>query len=287
MTERAHRYGWVPDHADQRDLKYIVPHEVASALPSAVDLRPLCPDVYDQGKLGSCSANAIAAAIEFEQRKLKALRQFVPSRLFVYYNERVLLNTVDTDSGSPLRGGMKTVNHIGVCPEDQQGDPANWPYDLTQYTTRPPDACYAAAQHVRAVRYQRLDHALEALKGCLAEGYPFVFGFTVYENFESILVRDTGVAPLPAQGEQVLGGHAVMAVGYDDARAALLVRNSWGPDWGEKGYFYLPYDYIFKHGLARDFWTVRLITNDQTTPQASGNATTVSAGVTPPPPSDS
>ncbi len=284
MIEHSHRYGWIPDLADHRDLKYVVPREVASALPPAVDLRPGCPPVYDQGKLGSCSANAIAAAIEFEQRKLKTPQQFIPSRLFVYYNERVLLNTVDADSGSPLRGGMKTVNHIGVCPEDQQGDPANWPYDVTQYTTRPPDACYAAAQHVRALRYQRLDHALGALKGCLAEGYPFVFGFTVYENFESILVKDTGVAPLPAQDERVIGGHAVMAVGYDDARAALLVRNSWGPDWGDKGYFYLPYDYIFNRGLARDFWTIRLISDDETTSQASGDATMAPAGVTPPPP---
>lgn len=262
MTDVAHRYGWIPDSADQRDMMHVVPAEVAAALPAVVDLRPLCPPVYDQGKLGSCSANAIAAAIAFEQRKLDAPQQFTPSRLFIYYNERVLLNTVNADTGSPLRGGMKTVHHIGVCPEDQQNDPANWPYDPAQYAVKPPDTCYASAQHVRAVRYLRLDHTLAGLKGCLAQGYPFVFGFTVYENFESMLVKDTGVAPLPTQGERVLGGHAVMAVGYDDERETLTVRNSWGPTWGDNGYFYLSYDYIFKRGLARDFWTIRLTSDN-------------------------
>lgn len=271
MTTLERRYGWIPDLADQRDLTYVVPAEVAAVLPSAVDLRPHCPPVYDQGKLGSCSANAIAAAIAFEQRKLNEPQPFTPSRLFIYYNERVLLGTVNADSGSPLRGGMKAVNHVGVCPEDEQDDSANWPYDPAQYTVRPPDTCYAAALHVRALRYQRIDHSLPAMKGRLAEGHPFVFGFTVYENFEGILVKDTGMAPLPARGERVIGGHAVMAVGYDDAREALLVRNSWGTDWGDQGYFYLPYDYIFKRRLARDFWTIRLISDEQGAPQTAGN----------------
>ena len=282
MKSATKRYGWIPDLSDQRDLIYIVPVEVAQALPSAVDLRPLCPPVYDQGSLGSCTANAIAAAIAFEQRKLDAPQRFTPSRLFIYYNERALQGTVSADTGAPLRDGMKTVNHVGVCPEDQPEEVANWPYNPAQFTSRPPEDCYAAARHVRALRYQRLDHAVHALKGCLAEGFPFVFGITVYESFEGPQVKQTGMVTLPAAGERLIGGHAVMAVGYDDTRDTLTVRNSWGPNWGDQGYFYLPYDYVFARGLARDFWTIRLISD--TVPTAQANATkTANASVAPSP----
>ncbi len=279
-------YGWIPDLSDQRDLMYIVPIEVAQALPSAIDLRPHCPPVYDQGSLGSCTANAIAAAIAFEQRKLEIPQPFTPSRLFIYYNERALQGTINADTGAPLRDGMKTVNHVGVCPEDQPEEVANWPYNPPQFASRPPADCYAAARHVRALRYQRLDHTPHALKGCLASGYPFVFGITVYESFEGAQVKQTGVVPLPAAGERLIGGHAVMAVGYDDERKMLTARNSWGPNWGDQGYFYLPYDYIFAKGLARDFWTIRLISDtvpDAGSPTQTTATKTADASVTPSP----
>ena len=253
------RYGWIPDLPDQRDEGHEVPIEIVLALPSAVDLRPLCPPVYDQGRLGSCTANAIAAAIAFEQRKLAEPLLFTPSRLFIYYNERSLQDTINADTGAPLREGMKVVNRMGVCPEDELDNTANWPYDPTQFAARPHDPCYAAARHVRALRYQRLRHSLEDLKGCLAEGYPFVFGFTVYTSFEGLQVRETGAMALPEPDDTVVGGHAAMAVGYDDTRQVLIVRNSWGPEWGDHGYFYMPYEYLIARGLARDFWTIRLI----------------------------
>jgi C1A family cysteine protease len=261
VTSSTQHYGWIPDLPDQRDLVHVVPTEVAQALPSAVDLRTFCPAVYDQGKLGSCTANAIAAALAFDQRKLETPQRFTPSRLFIYYNERALQGTASADTGAPLREGMKAVNHAGVCPEDQPEDTANWPYDPTQFASRPPDTCYAEARHVRALHYRRLNHSLDSLKGCLAEGYPFVFGITVYESFESPQVKQTGAVVMPEKHESVIGGHAMMAVGYDDARQALIVRNSWGPNWGDQGYCYLPYDYLIARGLARDFWTIRLITD--------------------------
>lgn len=270
-------YGWIPDLPDQRDQGYVVSIEIVRTLPQVVDLRAQCPPVYNQGSLGSCTANALAAAIAFEQRKFPTPLHFTPSRLFIYYNERALQNTTTADTGAPLREGMKATNRMGVCPEDDLENTANWPYDPTQFAVRPNNPCYVAARHVRALRYQRLRHALEDLKGCLAEGYPFVFGFTVYTSFESDQVKQTGVMSLPEPGETLVGGHAVMAVGYDDTRRVLIVRNSWGPGWGDAGYFYMPYEYLIARGLARDFWTIRLISHTSSDSDSDSDAVTTKA----------
>jgi C1A family cysteine protease len=248
------RYGWIPDLPDQRDQLYAAPMPTLAALPASADLRPNCPPVYDQGQLGSCTANAIAAAIEFDQMRQKLPKKFVPSRLFIYYNERVIEGTVGTDSGAQIRDGIRTVAHQGACPEDE------WQYDITKFADQPPPGCYQDAALDRVVTYQRLVPSLTQMKGCLASGFPFVFGFTVYASFESPDVAKTGQVPMPALGEQVLGGHAVMAVGYNDAQQRFTVRNSWGAGWGMKGYFTMPYAYLLQAGLASDFWTIRLVT---------------------------
>ena len=186
-----------------------------------MDLRAQCPPVYDQGQLGSCTANAIAAAIEFDRLKQK-LNDFTPSRLFVYYNERAIEHSVDSDSGAQIRDGIKSVARQGDCPETE------WPYVIAKFRTKPPKKCYADALKYKVVLYQRVTQALSQLKGCIASGWPFVFGFTVYEGFESAQVAKSGHAGLPKSGEAVIGGHAVVAVGYDDARQWFIVRNSWG-----------------------------------------------------------
>jgi len=253
MSYRVARYGWLPDLPDQRDRLYVAaPMEKPGVLPVWVDLRPQCPPVYDQGQLGSCTANAIAAAIEFDRRKQR-LPDFVPSRLFIYYNERAMEHTVDSDSGAQIRDGIKSVNRLGDCPETK------WPYVIARFRTRPPAKCYAEALKYRAVLYQRVVQTTAQIKSCLASGYPVVFGFTVYESFESAPVARTGQVPLPRPGETAVGGHAVVAVGYDDTRGRFIVRNSWGTRWGQKGYFTLPYAYAADGDLASDFWTIRLV----------------------------
>lgn len=258
MPHKVARYGWLPDLPDQRDHLYAAPPAVISALPSSVDLTSKCPPVYDQGQIGSCTANSIAGALEFDRLK-QGLQDFVPSRLFIYYNERAMEGTVNSDSGAMIRDGIKSVGTLGDCPENL------WPYDGSPFppnpklTQKPTQACYAQALKYKAIQYQRLSQILNQLKGCLASGYPFVFGFTVYESFESNTVAQTGHAPLPSPREAVIGGHAVMAVGYDDSHQWFIIRNSWGTGWGLKGYFTLPYSYLTDRHLSSDFWTIRLV----------------------------
>ena len=248
---RIKRFGWIPDLPDQRDHVYAAPAQIGP-LPASVDLRPACPPVYDQGQLGSCTANAIGAALEFDQMKQQT-DVFTPSRLFIYYSERVMEGTVDEDSGAMIRDGIKSVAKQGAPHEKI------WPYVIAKFRTKPSAAAYRDAKKHQAVLYQRVAQTPDQLKGCLASGFPFVFGFSVYESFETQAVAKSGHAPMPKPGERQLGGHAVMAVGYDDASGRFVVRNSWGPKWGLKGYFTLPYAYLLDDNLADDFWTIRLV----------------------------
>jgi len=259
------RYGWKPDRPDQRDHSYAVPPQVLKTISGLVDLRPQCPAVYDQGAIGSCTANAIAGALEFEMMK-QSLPSFTPSRLFIYYNERNIEGTVPVDAGAFIRDGIKSVASLGDCPESE------WTYDATpadpttnlfpplaKAAERPNDQCYADAVIHKALSYQVVDQNLADMKGCLSSGYPFIFGFTVYPSFESPDVASSGIVPMPGADENSIGGHAVLAVGYDDSQNMFIVRNSWGPGWGKAGYFYMPYAYLLDDNLANDFWTIRLV----------------------------
>jgi len=252
-TRKIQRYGWQPDLPDHRDHLYAASPAILTTLPKQADLKSKCPAVYDQGQLGSCTANSIAAAVEFDQMKQRLASIFVPSRLFIYYNERAIEGTVASDSGAMIRDGIKSIAQQGVCPEP------DWPYNISKFATKPPAKCYAEAAANKAISYQRLVQNLDQFKGCLASGFPFVFGFTVYEEFESAAVAKTGLVQMPAAGEKPIGGHAVLAVGYDDATQRFTVRNSWGSKWGIKGYFTIPYAYLVDKNLSSDFWTVRVM----------------------------
>jgi len=253
MAKNIQWYGWKRDNPDIRDFKYFAPRELVEELPSKVDLTSQCPPVFNQGALGSCVANAIGSAHQFEQKKQDETKDFTPSRLFTYYNAREMEGTVDSDSGAEIRDGIKSVVKQGVCHESQ------WGYNIPNFRTKPADACYTDALNHQVLSYWSITQTLEQMKGCLAAGHPFVFGFAVYDGFESDAVAKTGEMQMPKIGEGIVGGHAVMAVGYDDATQRFIVRNSWGEDWGINGNFTMPYEYIINSSLAADFWTIRTV----------------------------
>ena len=246
MTTR--RYYWIPDRKDLRDCPYEKRKGPRAKLPLSVDLRSRCSPVEDQGSLGSCTAHALVANMEFLEES--GGEAFSPlSRLFVYFNERQIEGDISEDHGARLRDGIKSLKQWGVCPERQ------WPYRPDLVFEKPPSEAYARAAARKVSKYERLK-TLEEMKDCLASGSPFVFGFVVYPSFESIEVTRTGLASMPKPGEQPLGGHAVMAVGYDDATHRITAKNSWGSSWGDSGFFSLPYEYLTQ-GLAGDFWSIK------------------------------
>jgi len=258
-VQRIKKFGWVPDLPDARDHLYAAPLRALGALPAKVDLRKQLPKtIYDQGQLGSCTGNAIACAFQFDRMKQKCpnAQNLTPSRLFIYFNERTMEDSVNEDSGAQIRDGIKSVVKLGVCFEEGAN---SWPYDIKKFTKRPPAPCFKAALANQATQYSRLVSTLSQLKGCLASGYPFVFGFSVYEGFEGPAVAKTGELSMPGPKEKMLGGHAVLGVGYDDKRQRFLIRNSWGSGWGMKGYFTMPYQYLTDTNLSDDFWTIRMV----------------------------
>ena len=215
-----HRYGWIPDLPDERDLPYATLAIAVPPLPRATNLMKYCSPIEDQGNLGSCTAQALVGNLEFLKKKLLG-KTINFSRLFVYYNERLALGTVASDSGASLRTGIKTLVKQGDCAEKI------WPYHVEAFAVKPPIIAYQKALDHQIARYYRLNTLVE-MKHTLAMGYPFVFGFTVYESMETSMVNETGTIPLPKLTERVRGGHAIMAVGYNDEEHVFLIRNSWG-----------------------------------------------------------
>jgi len=249
-TKVVRKYGWLPDVPDHRDLYFLPP---VIDLPESVDLSTPAVPVFDQLALGSCTAQAIASAHMFEQVRQKNREQFIPSRLFIYYNERVLEGTVPVDAGAYIRDGIKVVAKLGVPPETE------WKYDISKFARRPPASCYLHAQNHQALKYERVPQTLPVLQACLASGHPVIFGFSVYESFESAAVAKTGMVPMPLKGERLLGGHAVKLVGYKTKQRLWKVKNSWKETWGDKGYFWMPFDYLLTPNLSDDFWKITLV----------------------------
>jgi C1A family cysteine protease len=245
------RYGWVKDTPDFRDFRLAVAAP-AIATPDTEDLRILMPPVFDQGQVGSCTGNGWAATFEVDLGK-QGEHYFRPSRLQIYYDERVEEGTQDYDSGAQIRDGAKVLAKTGCCPEWM------WPYDESRVAVKPGPECYAEALKHRAISYWQVPQTQHDFESCLAQKFPIVFGFTVYESFESEAVAHTGIVPMPGRHESQVGGHCVVIVGYDRPRRMFLCRNSWGTAWGVKGYFWMPYDYVLNPSLASDFWTLRRI----------------------------
>lgn len=255
-------YTWVPDTPDTNDeyrrYKLTV---LSSNLKKIVDNVHHCGPVLSQGELGSCTANAIAGAYTYRYNleynlDASSENEFLPSRLFIYYNERNAEGTPKTDSGAQIRDGITSIRKNGVCPESM------WPYDITKFTDMPSTACYdeAIACH-KSVKQHRVIKTLESLRGCLDTGRVFVFGFTVFESFKDQSKWNGYIMPSPQEGEKILGGHAVLCIGYDDFKKCFKVRNSWGAEWGDNGNFYMPYDFMIgsfnttNYNLGTTYWS--------------------------------
>jgi len=244
-------FGWKPDLGDARDIPFKASAATLQTLPEQCDLTGKCPPVYDQGQLGSCTANAIAGAFEFDLKQ-QGLSDFIPSRLFIYYYERVLEHSIGYDSGASLRDGIKVVNKRGVCPETE------WPYDISKFTARPPKACSIDALKERVINYRKIEQDPAQMRACLASGQPFVFGISVYQSF---MDAQDGTIPTPMSlpnDKPLNEGHALLAVGYDDTKEVFLFRNSWSETWGKQGYGTIPYAYLTSSD-ASDFWTIEAI----------------------------
>jgi C1A family cysteine protease len=254
ISPKERTYGWKRECVDIRDKYKLSAINLTNVeLEKVIDLRDKCPSVYDQGALGSCTANAIAAAYEFNEIKESENDIFIPSRLFIYYNERNMENCVDTDSGAQIRDGIKCINKIGVCKENE------WPYVIKNFTEKPNQNCFSNAKLHQSVTYSKIVQTIDCMKQCLSDGYPFVFGFTVYSNFQTKEVEQTGIMSMPTDKDTIMGGHAVMAVGYNENKKCFVVRNSWGKEWGEDGYFYMPYKFIVNNDYCSDFWVIEKV----------------------------
>lgn len=232
---------------DERDitLKAVLGAEVvAQPIAKSADLRPKCPAVFNQGQLGSCSANAGCANIVMVLNK----PAIVLSRLYMYYQERAKEGTVKEDSGAQMRDICKVAAQ-GVC-EDKY-----FPYVEAEFANTPSQAAKLNAANYKAKSYHACRTLNDIKRALSITGVPVLMGMEVFASFESEAVAKTGVMPMPAANEENMGGHAVLIVGYDDDKQCLIVRNSWGAEWGDKGYFYMPYEYVTK-GLAFDFWVL-------------------------------
>lgn len=252
-SEQIRKYGWKPDlPSNERNYLMTAHPSIIAQFPKFKFLENL-PAVYDQGRLGSCTANALGTAFEYIQIQQR-LRIFTPSRLFIYYNERDLEGTIPVDSGATISSGIKCLADLGVCAETV------WPYDIERFTEKPSDEAYREASDHQVLASKRVPVSVNGFKTMINMGYPVVFGFTVFPYLESAEMARTGILKMPELREKPLGGHAVVCIGYSDimqsedglTQGYLKIRNSWG-DWGQDGDFWMPYSYLT---LCDDAWVI-------------------------------
>ena len=244
------------------NLQFIPPKHTYSALPviptispskTGIDLRLSCPPIYEQGPLGSCTANALCALMAFD--KIFGSVNITPSRLFLYYNERSMEGTIPTDAGATITDGIQSLLLQGVCKE------TTYPYIISAFSMKPSIQCYTEAAKYKAVQVYHVPQSAVSMKLCLMQKLPFCVGIQIFPSFETKAVSMTGIVPMPSSTEKPLGGHAVVVVGYDDIKQRWILRNSWGQFWGDKGYFYLPYAYLLNPLYAADMWAIQKVTS--------------------------
>ncbi len=253
IGERIKLGGYRRDPVDKNDKKYGAGRFNSKELPPRVDLRPYMTKVEQQGEVNSCTANAMAGAYEYLAKREFGHAEDV-SRLFIYYNARDVDGSVDEDEGTYLRSCIKVLREYGACSEE------TWPYHPDNVFDEPDENAYEEAGNFLIDDAQRIDVDLYAMKHCLAEGYPFAFGLQLFSSFDE--AEKNGQVSIPdTDEEEDYGGHAMLCVGYSDTDEVFVVRNSWGSSWGDKGYCYIPYDYMTDPELNGDCWTIRSVTN--------------------------
>ena len=252
-----HKFGWIPDFPDHRDLKYraVAPVKILDH----VDFRKTAfiPTIQDQGQFSACTGNSTASFFRYVHRMLTLKdTDFPPSRLFIYNLARAVARTpLSFDGGATLRDCIKTLAKRGVC------DEGLFPYVLNNLSKMPPMSAVSAAKTHKALSYRRIE-SLDEMLVCLSEGFPFVFGMMVYKSFMAPDVSKSGWVPMPTNDDVPEGGHAVWACGHDTATKTLVCANSWGTGWGDQGYFYLPFAYAGNNDLVTDAWTIKLESED-------------------------
>ena len=246
--KKRHLFGWKKDRPDHRDKLFQARGSLRA--PKKADLRPTCSRVEDQGEIGSCTANAATSAVEFLYRKAGATQPEL-SRLFLYFATRVWVakDSPQEDNGATIRDTMRALAKYGTSIESL------WPYDLGAFAKAPNAAAKGDAVTHQILHYYRVPN-LSSLKLCLSQGYPVSGGFVIPESAMGDETYGTGVVKYPEPTEEFVGGHAVLFVGYDDTKKLITFQNSWGTGWGDKGFGYLPYDFI-TNWLANDLWTIR------------------------------
>jgi hypothetical protein len=235
--------------------KYSAQASNVQKLPPKVDLRPYMTAVENQGELMSCVANAVAGAYEYLVKRHQGEEAYDVSRLFVYYNARAKEGPVNEDSGSYIADAISSLGEFGACSEE------TWCYDPQQVNAEPSADAYSEAEEFLVEDVVLLPLTLDDWRHTLAEGYPIVFGISLYESFDK--QKKAGVVPLPSPAEAARaahGGHSMLCVGYSDPDQIFIVRNSWGTDWGDKGYCYIPYSYLVNPKFnSGDCWMIRQV----------------------------
>ena len=238
---------------DIRD-RFFAPKVTARCLlPPKVDLREEMSPALDQGEIGSCTANAASNCLRHLLKK-QNLPEFQPSRLFIYYNSRVLIEGVDPceDSGATLRDVCKALSKYHACCEEV------WQYLIYKYAEKPCDEAYENADLHQQLLYHAIRQDLQVIKLILNEHLPIMVGIQIFDSIYTEEVSNSGTLQMPNfDKDKLLGGHAVIIVGYDDETRRFTIMNSWGSTWGDNGYFTIPYEYILNPNLASDFWVLK------------------------------